>query len=267
MVAIESFWGSIATQLGGDRVRVSSVISSPGVDPHEYEPTIRDARAIAAADYVIVNGVGYDRWAQNLLDASPVAQRRVLDIGSLVGEKEGANPHRWYFPDDVEHVVAQITNEYQRLDPSDARYFDEQRAAFESDGLGEYRQLLHEIEQRHAGTAVGASESLFVGIAEATRLDLRTPAHFLEAVSEGTDPVASDKAVVDRQITGREIKVFVYNSQNATPDVVTLVHEAEHADVPVVAMTETQPEGVAFQEWQTQQLRALLDALDRAAPT
>src|SRR5579885_1843512 len=63
VVAAENFWGSIASQLGGDKVQVTSIITSPDSDPHDYEPTPQDGRAIASAKYVIFNGIGYDHWA------------------------------------------------------------------------------------------------------------------------------------------------------------------------------------------------------------
>src|SRR3954452_22780280 len=71
VVAAEDFWGSIASQLGGDHVSVTSIITNPNADPHDYEPTTADAREIAGASYVIENGIGYDAWAQKLLDSNP----------------------------------------------------------------------------------------------------------------------------------------------------------------------------------------------------
>src|SRR5438552_8167259 len=106
VVAAENFWGSIASQLGGDRMQVTSVITSPATDPHDYEPTAADARTLAGAQMVIVNGVGYDPWAPKLLAANPVHGRVVLTVGDLVGIKPGGNPHRWYSPGDVQRVIA-----------------------------------------------------------------------------------------------------------------------------------------------------------------
>ena len=94
VVAAENFWGSIASQLGGDRVHVTSVITSPATDPHDYEPTAADARTLAGARMVIVNGIGYDPWAGKLLAANPVHGRVVLTVGDLLGIKPGGNPHR-----------------------------------------------------------------------------------------------------------------------------------------------------------------------------
>jgi zinc/manganese transport system substrate-binding protein len=264
VVAAESFWGSIAAQLGGDRAQVTSIITNPATDPHSYEPTPQDGRAIAAAQYVVFNGLGYDTWAGQAVDANPASNRSVLEIGKLLNHKDGDNPHRWYFPDDVEKVIGQITADYKKLDPDDATYFDEQRQHFETTVLKQYNDLLARIKQTYRGTPVGASESTFVGIAEATGLDLKTPAAFLTAISEGTDPTAQDKATVDQQITDKQIKVFVYNSQNSTPDVASLVRQAEAAGIPVVTITETPSESATFQDWQSQQLQALADALARA---
>jgi len=264
VVAAENFWGSIAAQLGGDRVDVVDVIASPDTDPHDYEPTPQDSRTVAQADYVIANGVGYDPWATKLVDANPVSGRRVLDVGDLVGARPGDNPHRWYFPADVERVIDQITADYQAIDPADAAYFDEQRHDFETTALAPYHQALQDIRRRFAGTPVGASESIFVGLADATGLDLVTPPAYLTAISEGTDPTARDKASVDAQIHDGVVKVFVFNSQNATPDVQALVDAADAADIPVATITETPPSDGTFQAWQTGQLEALAAALARA---
>ena len=85
MVAAENFWGSIAAQLGGAKVDVQSIIVNPDTDPHSYEPTAQDARTIAGAQLAIVNGVGYDNWAQKLLEASPRSGRVVLNVGDVLG--------------------------------------------------------------------------------------------------------------------------------------------------------------------------------------
>ena len=92
VVAAENFWGSIAAQLGGDRVHVTSVITNPATDPHDYEPTAVDARTIAGARMVIENGIGYDPWAARLVAASPLSGRVVLDVGKLVGVARRRQP-------------------------------------------------------------------------------------------------------------------------------------------------------------------------------
>jgi zinc/manganese transport system substrate-binding protein len=265
VVAAENFWGSIASQLGGDRVDVTSIITNPNTDPHDYEPTPADGREIASAQYVIANGVGYDTWMTKLLSANPSTGRTTLTVGALVGAKPGDNPHRWYFPSDVEAVTKRITADLKHIDIKDAAYFDQRYKSFESNDLATYHGLLADIKRRFSGTPVGASESIFVGMAQATGLDLITPSRYMTAISEGTDPASQDKATVDAQIKDKRIKVFVFNSQNATPDVRALVDAAKANGIETTTVTETlAPANATFEAWQSKELTELRDALAKA---
>ncbi|MFF4214423.1 metal ABC transporter solute-binding protein, Zn/Mn family [Streptomyces sp. NPDC001796] len=265
VVAAENFWGSIASQLGGSHVKVTSIIDNPDADPHDYEPTAADARTVAAAQYTIVNGIGYDTWADKLLAANPGSGRTQLKIGDLVGIKPGGNPHRWYSPDNVHQVIEKITADYKKIDPADAAYFDQQKTTFETKTLADYNKLVADIEAKYAGTPIGASESIVTPLAEGLGLKMLTPETFLDAMSEGSDPTAKDKAAIDQQIKNKKIKLYVYNSQNSTPDVQAQVKEAKAQGIPVATVTETlTPAGATFQQWQTTQLQGIEQALAKA---
>jgi len=265
VVAAENFWGSLAEQLGGEHVGVTSIINSPDADPHDYEANAADGRAIAAAKLVIVNGVGYDPWATKLVEANPSTARTVLTVGELVGIADGGNPHRWYNPDNVRAVIDQITADYKAIDPGNAAYFDGRHSEVLSTNLKAYFDTINQIKAAYAGTPVGASESIFAMMAPALGLNLLTPPSFLTAISEGSDPSAADKATIDAQINGKQIKVYVYNSQNATPDVQAQVDAARAKGIPVTTITETlTPAGASFQDWQVAQLSALKQALAQA---
>ncbi|WP_308314389.1 metal ABC transporter solute-binding protein, Zn/Mn family [Streptomyces sp. GbtcB7] len=265
VVAAENFWGSIAAQLGGDHVQVKSIIDNPNADPHDYEPTAADGRAVATAQYTIVNGIGYDAWADKLLSANPAGSRTDLKVGDLVGIKPGGNPHRWYSPDNVHQVIEKITADYKKMDPADAVYFDTQKTTFETKTLAPYNKLIADIKAKYAGTPVGASESIVTPLAEGLGLKMLTPESFLDAISEGTDPTAKDKQTIDQQISEKKIKVYVYNSQNATPDVQAQVKAAKAKGIPVATVTETlTPAGASFQAWQVRQLQGIEKALGQA---
>lgn len=262
VTAAENFWGSIAVQLGGDKVEVTNIINNPDADPHDYEPTSNDATTFADAQYAIVNGAGYDAWAQQLLDANPVAGRTELDIGTLVGKKAGDNPHLWYSPDFVTKVANQITADYKKISPSNAAYFDQQNHDFFTIKLKAYLGLISDIKAKYAGTKVGATESIFAYLADGLGLDLITPVGFLNAISEGDEPTVADKATIDQQIADKEYKVFVYNTQNATPDVQALIDKATAAGIPISTVTETlTPSNTSFEDWQSAQLQSLESAL------
>jgi zinc/manganese transport system substrate-binding protein len=265
VVAAENFWGSIASQLAGAKASVQSIIVNPNTDPHSYEPTAGDARTMAGAKLVIVNGIGYDGWASQLLAANPVGGRVVLDVGDLLGLKEGDNPHQWYSPTSVQRVIDAISAEYVKLDPADKSYFAKQKRHFETVSLATYDKLRAEIRKRFAGVPVGYSESIFQPLGRSLGLKLLTPYSFAKAVAEGTDVSAKDKQTVDSQVQRRLIKVWVYNSQNATPDVQQINSIAKKHHIPIATVTETlSPASDNFEQWQVAELKGLVAALHRA---
>jgi len=265
VVAAENFWGSIASQLGGGKVQVQSIIVNPNTDPHSYEPTPRDARRMAGAQMAIVNGIGYDEWASRLLGANPSSARAVLDVGGLLGLRTGDNPHQWYSPAHVHAVIDQIVADYDRLRPADAGYFAQQKTAFETSGLARYNGLIAQIRTRYAGVPVGYSESIFQPLGEALGLKLLSPPSFAKAIAEGTEVSAQDKQTVDSQAEKRQIKVWVFNSQNVTPDVQRVNELARAASIPIATVTETlSPASDSFEQWQVAELEGLMRALHEA---
>ncbi|HEX6855183.1 MAG TPA: zinc ABC transporter substrate-binding protein [Streptosporangiaceae bacterium] len=265
VVAAENTWGSIARQLGGTKVTEASIISNPNTDPHDYEPTASDARTISMAKLVVVNGIGYDPWAAKLLAANPVDGRQTLDVGNLLGLRDGDNPHQWYSAAHVRQVAAAITADYKRIDPADAAYFTRQQHHFEQAALARYNHLIAQIRARYAGTPVGASESIVSPLAATLGLKMLTPYSFLTAISEGGEPTAQDKATIDAQIRNKEIRIYIYNSQNVTPDVTAQVREARARHIPVTTVTETlTPANLTFGQWQVSQLERLESALHQA---
>ena len=266
VVAAENFWGSIASQIGGTHVHVVSIITNPNTDPHDYEPTSKDAQLVAGAKMVIENGIGYDPWVPKLLNADQ-SHPKVLDVGTVVGVADGGNPHRWYNPQDVQQVERQLVSDYKTLDPVNASYFAAQASKFNTVSLKQYDEAIASIRAKYSGTPVGASESIFAMLAPALGLDLITPPTFLRAISEGTDVTAGDKETIDSQIKNHLIKIYVYNSQNVTPDVQAQLSEVKAEHIPFATITETLfPASSTYQAWQTRQLAGIGAALAKAVP-
>ncbi len=265
VVAAENFWGSIVAQVGGSHVQVTSIIVDPNADPHSYEPTTSDARTVAGAQYVIVNGAGYDPWADRLLQANPVSGRKELNVGDFLGKHAGDNPHMWYNPDYVTTIVNKIRDDLKAIDPTDAAAFDQSAQAFLNTGLKQYHDLIAAIKAKYSGTPVGATESIFSYLAPALGLNLITPYSYLKAVSEGEDITAADQATVEQQIRQKQIKILVYNSQNTPNNIQALISLAKANSIPVATITETlSPANVTFQTWQSAQLQGIQSALAQA---
>jgi zinc/manganese transport system substrate-binding protein len=265
VVAGQNFWGSIASQLGGIHASVTSIVSDPNADPHQYTASANDARIFATAQYVILNGAGYDDWGQQLLSANQVSGRKVLTVATLLGKKDGDNPHMWYDPNYVETVANQISKDYQSLDPKDSAYFTERRQAFET-ALGPYHQRLNEIKSKFSGRKVGSTESIIVYMANYLGLDLISPPDFMQAVAESNDPPADSVVTFEQQIQQKQISVLVFNVQTVTPITDHLKALAAAQGIPLVSVSETiQPPDVSFQDWQIGQLDQLQNALNAQA--
>jgi zinc/manganese transport system substrate-binding protein len=264
VVAAENFWGSLVSQLGGTHVNVLSIVSDPNADPHEYETNTTDARAIANADYVIVNGAGYDSWADKLLSAGGNTNRKVLKVADLLGQKEGDNPHFWYSPTYVNQVVAQMEQDLIATDPADADHYKQQYATLQS-SLAGYQNQIASIKQQYSGVKVGATEDIFVYFADAAGLNLISPPAFIQAVAEGNDPPASSVVVFQNQIKAKQMKVLVYNTQTVTPLTESIKSLTNAQKIPIIGISETtQPPTAAFQDWMSAEVTALQNALQGA---
>ena len=259
VVATVNTWGDLAAQLGGDHVHVETLAA--GGDPHDYEPTASDARAVAGAGLVIVNGTGYDEWAKRLVESNPAEGRSVLDVGELLGLPADGNPHQWNSAASVERFLEAVTARYTELRPVDAAYFAERAAAVDA-ALDGYRTTVARIRDAYTGTPVGASEELLEPLAETLGLRIVTPEGYLEARHEETEPSVADRLATEGQLTGREVRAWLFDSREAAPDVVALNELAAANGIPVVEVTETiATPGQRFQDWQLAQLAAVEDAL------
>lgn len=261
IVVGENFWGSIVSQLAGKAGDVTSIVTDPNADPHNHETSSDTARAFATANLVVLNGAGYDAWADKLLSANPNRSREVVVVAGLLGKKDGDNPHFWYSPDYVARVIDRLEAELKTLDPADSAYFDTRRRAFDA-ALAPVTARLTAIRSRFAATPVASTESIFVYLGQYLGLDIVSPPDFMNAVAEGNDPPAPSVVQFEQQITTKQAKVLVYNLQTATAVTTNIRRLAAAAGIPTTPVTETiQPPGATFEQWLDAELVALQSAL------
>ncbi len=263
IVAAENFWGSLVSQLGGTQVNVLSIVSDPNADPHEYEASEADAEAFSAADYIIVNGVGYDSWAFDLISAESNSNpnQKILDVQNITGVPDGGNPHQWYNPTYVNETVYQMYLDLVSLDPANTTYFTQQYVNLNA-SLGEYNSWITTISQQFNGTEVASTESIFQWTAESANLDLVSPYEFMEAVAEGNDPSEASIVTFENQIESGDVKVMAFNNQTITPLTTQMQNLAKQYNVALVQISETiQPPTMRFQDSMTYELISLYNAL------
>lgn len=258
VVAAENFYGEVAAAIGGDRVKVTSILNSPDQDPHAFEATAATARTIAGAALVIYNGAHYDDWMPKLLAASRSKERKVVEVAKLAGRKAGDNPHLWYDPAVMRAAGKAIAAAFSAADPAGEAGYTTRLGAFLT-GLDALDARVADIRRRHAGAEVGATEPVFGYMAAALGLKMRNERFQLSVMNE-TEPSARDIAAFEQDLKGRRVKLVIHNSQVSDPLADRLLGIAREAGVPVVGVTETQPAGKTYGEWMLSQL----DAVDAA---
>ncbi len=263
VVAAENFYGDITKQLGGTHVAVTSILSDPNVDPHEYESNVQTAETVSKAQLVIENGLGYDDWMDKLLSASPNSGRVVLVAGNIADHKLPVNPHVWYGFDNVATIAQSITNALKSLVSADTSTFDNNLAAFKQ-SLAPLQQKISAIHSKYAGTPVALTETIYLYQSTPEGLKVLTPFEFEKAIAEGNDPPANTVVTTNDQITRKQVKILIYNVQTITPITTNLQNEARSLNMPIVPVSETMPPKKTYQTWMMDQLNNLEQALSTA---
>src|SRR5208282_1523615 len=150
-------YGGVARQIAGHSASITSILSNPNQDPHEFQTDAATARAVEGADIIIYSGIGYDDWIQKLLGLKGKPGRTVICVADLIGAKAGDNPHIWYDPRTMPALAEKLGSILKA--PGTA-------AAFEK-SMGEVTAKIAKIKAAHAGTPVTATEPVFGYMASA----------------------------------------------------------------------------------------------------
>jgi zinc/manganese transport system substrate-binding protein len=284
VVASTSVYGQIAEAIGGDLVEVTSIVTSDSQDPHAFEPSARDQLTVAEADLIIENGGGYDSFIDALIDSSgseaPVLT--AVEFSSLweggaahddsdgddeSGDDhghdhvEGFNEHVWYDPATMGALAHGVASQLETLSPDDADAIETGLASF----LEEIETLeaeLADIDADSTGGGVFVTEPVPVYLVEAAGLDNLTPDAFSEAVEEGQDVAPATLLESLQLIESGDVSVVITNAQTGGAETNQIVDAAETDDIPVIAFTETLPEGQTYISWMQANIEALSTALN-----
>jgi len=293
IVASTDVYGSIASEVGGEAVAVTSIIDGAGQDPHSYEGTARVQLALAKADLVIENGGGYDDFVQTMLasvadaedgvapavltavDLSPAyaqaleeehAQEDAAD-GDAPDADEGhvahdhpTNEHVWYDLQAVGALADAIVTNLSDIDPANAPLFERNGRAFAA-AIAGLEQTASGIAATSAGARYALTEPVPAYLLSAAGLENVAPPAFSEAVEEGTDVAPLVLAEMLDLVADGTLAFLAYNDQTAGVETDRVLAAADAAGVPVVSFTETLPEGEDYPGWMAANLAAVGDAL------
>ncbi|MCU1494710.1 MAG: periplasmic solute binding protein [Acidimicrobiaceae bacterium] len=261
-IGAENEYANVIGQIGGRYVHVSSVLDNPNTDPHTYESSPSVAREVSAAQLIVQNGVGYDKFMNKIESASPSAKRKVITVQTLLGLPDNTpNPHLWYKPTTMPTVAKAIAAHLGAIDPSHAAYFTANLKTFDT-SLIPLTSAIAAFRSKYSGVAVATTEPVADYLLQAAGADNLTPFGFQADIMNGVDPSPQDISLEDSFFTKHKVKVFVYNQQVVDSLTISIRQAAEKAGVPVVGVYETMPTpGYDYQTWMLAELHAIEKAI------
>ncbi|AVF35555.1 metal ABC transporter substrate-binding protein [Rahnella sikkimica] len=135
VVASFSILGDIVQEVGGEHVKVTALVGPDG-DPHSFEPSPKDSKAINASDVVFVSGLGLEGWIDRLVKASGYKGHLVTaseGVNSRKMEEDGkqiTDPHAWNSMANGVIYATNVMNALIKADPEDADYFRQRGTAY-----------------------------------------------------------------------------------------------------------------------------------------
>lgn len=259
VLAAENFYGDLARQIGGDHVKVDTILSNPDADPHLFETSPSTARTVAGAAIVIYNGADYDPWMEDLLSASPRPDRVVIEAANLLGAKSGDNPHLWYKPETFPAVAKALEAQLEKADPANAADFLANLQTFTA-SLQAVADSVAAIKSAHGGVKVTATEPVFGYMAEAMGFEMLNSDFQTVVMNEG-EPSPSQVAAFEKSLSDGSARILFYNSQVTDDATERLLNIARNNNVKVIGVTETEPEGKTIQTWFAGQIEEVAKAL------
>jgi len=251
IVAAENFYGGVA-ELVDPQAEVTSILSNPNQDPHEFQTDAATAVAVAQADIVIYSGIGYDDWIERLLANKGKESRVAINVSELIGAKDGDNPHIWYNPKTMPALVARLA---ELLNKPKAV------ASFTTE-MQPLNDKIAELRQKTKGVKVTATEPVFGYMATALGFDMLNYGYQVATMND-TAPSAEQIAGFEQSLRSGEARLLFYNNQVSDPSTERMRAIANESKVPVVGVSETQPpDAKSYVAWMLSQL----DEIGKALP-
>ena len=260
IVTSVNFYAEVAKSIAGDKAEVSSIITSTSVDPHDFEPTAQDAKTVADSNIAILNGGGYDSWFEKLTANSKDIKK--IDGAKLLGLKDGDNEHIWYNPEVMSKVADELTKVLSEKDSSNKDFYEKNRDNYKKE-LSKITDKINSLKEKANGKSVLTTEPVFEYAVDALGFKTSDQVKKLaQATEEGNDPAPQDLKAIQEQIKSKQISLIINNVQTTNKTIEGLISLAEQNKVPVLNVTETQPDGKTYIEWMLDQYNKLEEILN-----
>jgi zinc/manganese transport system substrate-binding protein len=260
IVAAENFYGGVAQEISGGGAAVTSILTNPNQDPHEFTTSAGTARAVADADIVIYSGISYDPWMDKLLGTRGKPGRVVINVAQLIGAREGDNPHIWYDPRTMPALAGKLVEVLSKIDPAQAATYRKRLEDFNASMKPELDKITA-IKTASSGIVVTATEPVFGYMADALGFKMLNY-EFQVQIMNDAEPTADQTVTFEKSLASKTAKILFYNSQVTDPTTARIQQIAKKAGVPVVGVTETQPpDQKSYVGWMMHELDGVQAAL------
>ena len=213
VVAAENFWGDIAAQIGGSEVKVTSIISDPSADPHLYASNAANAAAVAQAQVVIENGVGYDAFMNDLLERLRRPSGGRLGAGGAQGERRRCQP-----PSLVRHPAGARRRRRHRAGAGAGRSRPTRPPSKPTSPSSIARwpllkAVIAQIRGKYGGAPVAYTERVPGYLLADAGLTVASPPGFAAAIENGNEPAPADVQAMNALLSGHKVRLLLYNEQ------------------------------------------------------
>lgn len=255
VVASLDFYGEVAQAVLGNHGTVTTIVKSASVDPHDFEPTPKEAETIAQANVVLSNGLGYDHWMQKIVKSSQNHPQNIRVGEDVMAKKLGDNEHIWYDPETMARTATYLAQQFGKKAPRYQAVYQRNAAKYIKH-LAPLQQQIKTLKQNSHQQRVDVSEPVFDYALTALGYR-RNNTSFEVAVENGTDPSPQAIKQMRQDIQHHRIAFLVNNRQASSKIVKHMVQLAKQYDVPVLNVTETLPKGQTYLTWMQAQYRQL----------
>lgn len=238
-------YGQMAQQIIGEYGNVKVIMANSNVDPHDFEPTVKNAQQASHAQIAVYNGLGYDTWMKGLLDNN--SQVTKINLGNLMHKKMGDNPHLWYDSKALPVAAQKLAQVLSQKDPQHKHYYQKQVRKYIC-SLDPLQQQIIQIKQQRHNKLVAVSEPVFDYSLQQMGFEIANK-NFAHAIEEGSDPSPQDIKQLQQLIKNHEIAFWVDNQQTTNPVVTNMTKLAKQQQIPVIKVTETQPKQLSYSQW------------------
>ena len=224
-VATFSILADLVHEVAGDRIALTTLVG-PNGDAHVYQPTPQDAKNMAQAQIIFVNGLKFEGWMDRLIEASGAKGALVTasaGVRPIEGEGRRADPHAWQDIANAKIYVANIRGGLIAADPAG-------RAAYEANAAAYLVKLdLLELEVRAAVAAIPAGRRKIITTHDAFGYFGRAYGMSFIApqnVSTEAEASANDVAKIIRQIRAEKIPAVFLENVTDTRLIATIARES-----------------------------------------